>query len=1391
MLPPRWKAITESQHPWEREALDFVRQRLPDHEPYRAWANFEFVADDGRIYEVDLLVLTPKGFFLVEIKSRPGTLEGDSHTWTWTTPEGRRISTDNPLILADRKAKRLKSLLARQTSCRKVRVPFLQPLVFLSAEKLSFHLDPSAQQGVYLRDRDADGGSAAQPGIVAALSRWSPGAHDDPGARRVDRPVAKAISRAMEEAGIRPSQRSRRVGDYVLSALLEEGPTYQDWSAEHASLKRVWKRVRLFPLALGATEAARQQLQRAAEREYRILQGIRHPGIASAENFTIHERGPALLFDFDPKAVRLDHFLRQRERLGPDLALGLLRQIAEVLRYAHEKKLVHRGLSPQSILVSDTDSPSPRVQIYNWQTATRDSGSSGASSRVSGTAHPEQLVEDASLVYIAPEVLAGNEAPGESADVFSLGAIAFRLFADRPPATSLLQRDEILRPSRGLDLSAAVDGVGKELRDLVLYSTHPDITARTDSVADFLEQLELVEEELTAPEEEPVRDPSEARAGDRLPGGFTVRKRLGRGSSAVAFLVDQGEGEAVLKVAATPEDNGRVRDEAAILRKLRHERIVAFYDLLEVGDRTAILMAKAGERTLGQRLREEGRLHVELLQRFGEELLQVLAWLEDEGIAHRDIKPDNIGVTTGTAKERLHIVLFDFSLSRTPADNIRAGTRPYLEPFLSLRTPPRWDVHAERFAAAMTLYEMATGTLPHWGDGQSDPALIDDEVTLDSELLEADLRETLGEFFARALRRDFRQRFDTSEEMLIAWRRAFERAERRPERQEAEHERALLQALQETTPDSQLALLPLSTRVLTALERVGIRTPAELLSIPVARLYRMRGVGNRTRREIRHLVAALSHRLPAIEPRPEAAGLVVSEIAAAEEERADQVSIDILYNRILPPKARSDSEDKVLRLLLGTAETVRQGEALPDGEAPREGEAPAEPPHADANTAAHPTTLWPSQTDVSTTVHLTRARIGQIVARARQRWGKMPMVTAVRDEIARLLDANGGVMAARELALALLASRGSAVRDEARRERTALAVARAAVEDGARAAGAPIPRPPRRQAHPHCPHPGDRRLGRASGRDRRSPRRGGSTAEPGAGPPGAGGDAVSAGSPRRPRPPGADRRRHLEERRRLHAPRALPSRHAGRPCRQARPRRLPRRARADRRGRSRARSQPLPRGGGGSREAAPRRSHPRGRLGSRLARRRRPRPRRLHHHPVAGAPHLQRVVFAASLRHRGAAGRDHTRGRRRAALRGAARARAAQRRFPGPHRAASGAVPGREGAGKSLSSAQPQPRGPPAARHARRGGGGGGGLEGRPPGRRRAARHRRLAEPPHPGGPVAAARAGGSGRAREPVAAHLSGPAGALRCARADRRAARPRRAPWRPAQRLAAGPQR
>jgi len=1017
MSSERWKQITPSQFPWEREALDYVRDHLPDCDPYRVWANFEFIADDGTINEVDILVLTPRGFFLVEIKSRPGILSGDRATWVWTH-EGRSHTEDNPIILANRKAKKLISLLKRQKACQKIRVPYLDPLVFCSHEGLDCRLQGVDRYRICLRDREKSHDRPAAPGIIAALKSRNVEGLFDNFEVLIDRPVASAISRAMEQAGIRPSQKSRRVGDYVLGNLLFDSPTgtYQDWEASHSTFAKMLRRVRIYTTGSGLPALDRETIRKAAKREFELLEGLNHPGILQALDFTEHELGPAIIFRHDPDSIRLDHFLAQNgERLSVDDRLSLVRQIGEALRYAHEKRVVHRALSPQSILVTDPQSPKRKTKIFNWQTGQKLAGttSSKGLSLVTPTLHPEQLIEDASTVYMAPEAITEPGSLGEHLDVFSLGAISYHIFTGHAPADNLFELSEKLRTGSGLAVSSVLDGANEELQELIQFSTFPSVTARYETVGDFLEQLDKVEDKLTAPEKDTVDNPLDARVGDKLEGGFVVRGRLGSGSSAVVLLVEKDAKECVLKLSSHPDHNDRLRDEATLLRKLHHQNIVTVLEGVEMNGLVGFTMERAGDKTLAQRLRSEGRLHLDLLERFGEELIEAVRHLERVGIPHRDIKPDNIGVRPFGKNEILGIVLFDFSLSGTPVDNIRAGTAPYLEPFLSLRKPPRWDAHAERYALAATLYEMATGKLPRFGDGQSDPALLDGEVALDTEFFDPDLRESMVEFFEKALRRDYRERFDNCEEMLRGWRQIFEQADSGRRVSDTGEEIDRSAALATATVNTQVVLLGLSTRANNALDRLNVVTVLDLLKVPLTQINRLKGVGNKTRREIAGLVNDLRLRFPDVE----SAGARPVKVETEDEQKETQVaSVDLIAEQLKTAGASGDAEKTILQAFLGFADVNQSG-------------APA----------------WPSQTETATQLGITRARVSQVVVRARERWRKSPSITALRETINAILPANGGVMTVSELIDAVLTARGS-VNDEPMRSRLAAIVTRAAVE---------------------------------------------------------------------------------------------------------------------------------------------------------------------------------------------------------------------------------------------------------------------------------------------------------------------------------------------------------
>lgn len=277
-------------------------------------------------------------------------------------------------------------------------------------------LRDTAAFGVCLRDLEAAPGRAERVGILAAArGRNCPGLPPRHAAV-VDRPLGKVIAQAVEQASIPTGSRKRRVGDYHLGRLPEEGPSYQDWEAAHVQGIGGKRRIRLHLVESGATPDGREMIRRAARRDFQMTEALQHPGVLRALGYTEHEVGPAVVFEHDPKSLRLDHFLARRgDRLGPDIRLDHLRQAAEVVRYAHEKKVVHRGLCPRNMLVCDPDGPRPRVELFNWQVAYRAGGSSTGGVRdVAATSHVDDLTGDAGSAYMAPEAVLPLDGPAST-----------------------------------------------------------------------------------------------------------------------------------------------------------------------------------------------------------------------------------------------------------------------------------------------------------------------------------------------------------------------------------------------------------------------------------------------------------------------------------------------------------------------------------------------------------------------------------------------------------------------------------------------------------------------------------------------------------------------------------------------------------------------------------------------------------------------------------------------------------------------------------------------------------------------------------------------------------------------------------------------------------------
>ena len=190
---------------------------------------------------------------------------------------------------------------------------------------------------------------------------------------------------------------------------------------------------------------------------------------------------------------------------------------------------------------------------------------------------------------------------------------------------------------------------------------------------------------------------------------------------------------------------GRLADEAKVLSGLRHPRLVRLVEgPIEVGGRHALVLESAGDQTLGEVLRSRERLSLDLLERWGTDLLEALVALDRAGVDHRDIKPANLGVAGRSA--RTGPSTWCCSTSRCPAraaTAVTAGTPPYLDPFLDSPLRGRYDSAAERYSAAVVLFEMATGSAPRFGDGLSDPRSVQDEATIEPGMFDPAVADSL------------------------------------------------------------------------------------------------------------------------------------------------------------------------------------------------------------------------------------------------------------------------------------------------------------------------------------------------------------------------------------------------------------------------------------------------------------------------------------------------------------------------------------------------------------------------------------------------------------------------------------------------------------------------
>jgi serine/threonine-protein kinase len=262
---------------------------------------------------------------------------------------------------------------------------------------------------------------------------------------------------------------------------------------------------------------------------------------------------------------------------------------------------------------------------------------------------------------------------------------------------------------------------------------------------------------------------------------YRIEAELGHGGAGTVYrAVSLADGRPVAikvlkaEVGSSTEQRLRFEREARALAQLSHPGIVAVLDSGVFEGTPYLVMELLGGETLADRIRR-GPLPLEAAIRVLEQLLRALAYVHDQGLVHRDVKPGNIFLVT-TAEGQMEVRLLDFGLARflSPEAGDRLvtragqvfGTPAYMAP--EQIAGQEADARVDVYASGIVLFEMLAGKPPFEGDTSE---VLRQQVVEDLPLHDIPSQVALPwvvELLARAAAKTRPERFKDAGEMLAA-----------------------------------------------------------------------------------------------------------------------------------------------------------------------------------------------------------------------------------------------------------------------------------------------------------------------------------------------------------------------------------------------------------------------------------------------------------------------------------------------------------------------------------------------------------------------------------------------------------------------------------------------
>ena len=267
----------------------------------------------------------------------------------------------------------------------------------------------------------------------------------------------------------------------------------------------------------------------------------------------------------------------------------------------------------------------------------------------------------------------------------------------------------------------------------------------------------------------------ELTVGAQLAGRYEILAELGHGGMGRVYKArDRELGEIVaIKTLLAPEQIGseeetRLLREVQICRRISHVNVVRVYDIGRFDGGLFVTMEHIEGRGLDELIAKESPLPLPRVRSLLSEIAAGLHEAHSQGVVHRDLKPNNIMITTGRLK------ILDFGIAsmsglgaRLTQTGFAMGSPMYMSPDQILGAD--LDGRSDLYALGILAYTMIAGREP-WDVMETRVLVLKQlqEAPPDIRRFRAETPEEWVAFLARLLAKEPENRFQSAQEVLAA-----------------------------------------------------------------------------------------------------------------------------------------------------------------------------------------------------------------------------------------------------------------------------------------------------------------------------------------------------------------------------------------------------------------------------------------------------------------------------------------------------------------------------------------------------------------------------------------------------------------------------------------------